>query len=86
MTRTDIESFEKQEIQRLYVGKLNPRANRKKLTATMIVDGKGRMKLESEQQENELLQAVRSAGRGGWRQSKGKKTYKGKSIHAPQLL
>ena len=28
----------------------------------MVMDGKGLMKLESEQQEKELLQAVRTAG------------------------
>ena len=62
MTRTDIESIEKQDIRRRYAGKQAPRANRKKLTAALVMDGKGLMKLESEQQEKELLQAVRSAG------------------------
>ena len=51
----------------------------------MAMDGKGPMKLESEQQEKELLQAVRSAGRGK-QASKGKGAYKAKGIHVPQLL
>ena len=55
MTRADIESIEKQDIRCRYAGKQAPRANCKKLTATTVTDGKGLMKLESEQQEKELL-------------------------------
>ena len=51
----------------------------------MVMDGKGLMKLVSEQQEKELLQAVRIAG-GETRQSKGKGAYKAKGIHPPRLL
>ena len=49
MTRADIESIEKQDIQHRYSGKRTPRVNRKKLTAITAMDGKGLMKLESEQ-------------------------------------
>jgi len=77
MTRADIESIEKQDIRRRYAGKQAPRANRKKLTATTVMDGKGLMKLESEQQEKELLQAVRSAG-GGEGKAKAKEPTKRK--------
>ena len=49
MTRADIESIEEQDILHRYAGKRAPRANRKKLTATTVMDGKGLMKLESEQ-------------------------------------
>ena len=64
INRADIESIEKQDIRCRYAGKQAPRANRKWLTATTVMDGKGPMKLESEQQEKDLLQAVRSTGRG----------------------
>ena len=85
MTRANIESIEKQDIRHRYAGKQAPRANRKKLTAALVMDGKGLMKLKSKQQEKELLEAVHSAG-GGGRQSKGKGAYKAKGIHPPQLL
>ena len=49
MTRADIESIEEQDILHRYAGKRAPQANRKKLTATTVMDGKGLMKLESEQ-------------------------------------
>ena len=62
MTRADIESSEGHDIRRRYAGKQAPRANRTKLTATMVMDGKGLMKLESEQHEKELRQAAHSAG------------------------
>ena len=42
------------------------------------MDGKGIMKLESEQQEKELLQAVRTAGRGGKGKAKAKEPTKRK--------
>ena len=48
MTRADIESIKKQDIRHRYAGKQAPRANRKKLTAATVMDGKGLMKLESE--------------------------------------
>ena len=67
MTRADIGSIEKQDIRRRYAGKQAPRANRKKLTAVTVMDGKGLMKLESEEQEKELLQGEKvasSAARG----------------------
>ena len=62
MTRADIESIEEQDIRRRYAGKQAPRENRTKLTATMVMDGKGLMKLENEQHEKELRQAAHSAG------------------------
>ena len=68
MTRADIESIEKQDIRRRYAGKQAPQANRKKLTAVTVMNGKGLMKLESEQHEKELLQAVRSARSAGGRE------------------
>ena len=49
MTRADIESIEKQGIQHRYAGKRTPPANCKKLAAITVMDGKGLMKLESEQ-------------------------------------
>ena len=49
MIRANIESIEKQDIRHRYAGKQAPRANRKKLTATTVMDGKELMKLESEQ-------------------------------------
>ena len=63
MARADIESIENQDIRRRYVGKQAPRANCKKLTSALVMDSKGLMKFESEQQEKELLQMARSAGR-----------------------
>ena len=77
MTRADIESIEKQDIRRRYAGKQAPQANRKKLTAALVMDGKGLMKLESEQQK-ELLQAVRSAGGGKKGKAKAKEPTKRK--------
>ena len=67
MTRADIESIEKQDIQRHYVGKKAPQANCKKLTAATVMDGKGLMKLKSKKQEKEFRQTekvARSAVRG----------------------
>ena len=64
MTRADIESIEKQDIRNRYAGKQAPRASRKKLTATTVMDGKGIMKLESEQQEKEARGAARVLQRG----------------------
>ena len=58
MTRAGIESIEKQDIRRRNAGNQAPRENRKKLTATLVMDSKGFMKLESEQQVKEA---------GGWR-------------------
>ena len=78
MTRADIESIEKQDIRRCYAAKQAPRANRKRLAATTVMDGKGLMELESEQQEKELLQAVRSAGRGKKGKAKAKEPTKRK--------
>ena len=49
MTRADIESIEKQDIRRRYAGKKAPWANRKKLTAATVMDGKGLMELEIEE-------------------------------------
>ena len=68
MTRADIESIERQDIRHHYAGKQAPRANRKKLTA--VIDGKGLMKLESEQQEKETGGVARGATKG----KKGKET------------
>ena len=65
MLSADTESIEKQDIRRRYIGKQAPRPNSKKLTAALVIDGMGLMKLESEQRKNELLQAVCSAGRMG---------------------
>ena len=48
MTRADIESIEKQDIRRRYAGKQAPRVNRKRLTATMVIDGKELMKMGRE--------------------------------------
>ena len=53
MTRVDIESTEKQDIQCHYVGRQVPQASRKKLTGAVVIGGKGLMKLESEHSEKE---------------------------------
>ena len=78
MTKANIGSIEKQNIWHHYAGKRAPRVNCKKLTATMVMDSKGLIKLESEQQEKELLQAVRSAEGGGEGKAKAKKPTKRK--------
>ena len=57
MTRTDIESIEKQDNRRRYVGKRAPRTSRKKHSAALVVGGRGLMKLESGHNEKERLQA-----------------------------
>ena len=64
MTRADIESIEKQDIQCRYVGKQAPQANRKKLTAIVAMDDKGLMKLEGEQLEEEAGGMARGAANG----------------------
>ena len=40
MARSDIESIEKQDIRRRYVGKQAPRTSRKKLSAKLVVGGR----------------------------------------------
>ena len=56
MARADIESTEKQDIRCRYVGKQTPQASCKKLTAAVVMSGKGHMKLENEHNEKERLE------------------------------
>ena len=67
MTRAGIESIEKQDIRRRYAGKQAPRANRKKLTAATVMDGKGLMKLESEQHNDGNFEVTGGNDNTVWR-------------------
>ena len=82
MTRADMESIERQDIRRHYAGKQAPRANRKKLTAIPVMDSKGLMKLESEQQEKETGGVARGAAKGKRGKAKTKEPTKQKA-HTP---
>ena len=87
MTRADIKSIEKQEIRRRYAGKQAPRANRKRLTATLLMDSKGLMKLESEQQVKEAGGVARGVAKGKKGKAKAKEPTKPKAhTYPPQLL
>ena len=61
MTRADIESIEKQDIRRRYVGKQAPWVNRKSLTAARVMGGQPLTKRESEQKLKEWLQTEQAA-------------------------
>ena len=85
MTRAGIESTEKQDIRRRYVGKQTPWANHRKLSAAQVMGGKPLMKLESEQKLKEFLQAEKAAhnaAKGRIGKAKAKEPAKRKA-HAP---
>ena len=82
MNRADIESAEKQDIRRRYVGKQAPRASRRKLAAAVVMGGKGLVGLESEKERLEVEKVARNAMKRIKSKAKAKELTKRKA-HTP---